>query len=178
MLLEVMRRWIPGFVKKKKLDELFRATALAFQTEPPVARGSFAQRLSKYALFTRDQAKRRQESGRSTEEVKSRLYENSHVMGHQLRKSLHITTWEKSIAAMEVIYKLIGIDFQYGARGEITISKCFFSEYYSPEVCRLISSMDEGLAAGLSGGGRLCFKQRITEGNSCCKGYFLRGPSN
>ena len=58
-------------------------------------------------------------------------------------------------------------------RNEFAIRRCFFSGFYSPEVCRLISSLDEGLAAGLTGG-KLCFVQRITDGGSCCKGHIDR----
>lgn len=176
MLMKIMQLYMPEFIKKKKLNELFRLTADAFQSELPELRGlSFAECLSKYALFTKEQAESYSQSGRPLEEVKHRLYQNSCIFGQNLRKSLHIVTWKEAVTVLEVIYKLIGIDFQYDRQGEIIIKQCFFSKYYSGEVCKLISSLDEGLAAGLSGGGRLCFNQRITEGGSCCKGYFSRG---
>lgn len=176
MLLKIMQFYVPEFIKKKKLNELFRLTADAFQSGLPELRGlSFAEGLSKYALFTKEQAESYLQSGRPLEGVKCRLYQNSYNFGQSLRKGLHIITWEEAAAALKVIYKLIGIDFQYDRQGEIIIRQCFFSKYYSGEVCKLISSLDEGLAAGLSGGGRLCFNQRITEGGSCCKGHFSRG---
>jgi hypothetical protein len=176
MLLEIMQIYIPEFIKKKKLNELFCLTADAFQSELPELRKlSFAEYLSKYALFTREQAERYLQSGCPLEEVKDRLYQNSYIFGQNLRKSLHIITWEEAVTVLKVIYKLIGIDFQYDRQGEIIIKQCFFSKYYSGRVCKLISSLDEGMASGLSGGGRLCFNQRITEGGSCCKGYFSRG---
>ncbi len=176
MLQKIMQLYIPAFIKKKKLKELFRLTADAFQSELPELRGfSFAECLSEYALFTKEQAEGCLKSGSLQEEIKLRLYQNSYLLGRNLRKCLHIKTWEEAAAALKVIYKLIGIDFQYDRQGEIIIQQCFFSKYYSGEVCKLISSLDEGLAAGLSGGGRLCFKQRITEGDSCCKGYFSGG---
>jgi len=173
MLLKIAQLYVPEFIKRKKLNELFRLTADAFQSEPPELHGlSFAECLSKYALFTKQQAESYLQSGCPLEEVKQRMYQNSYVFGQNLRKSLRITTWEEVVAALKVIYKLIGIDFQYDRQDEIIIKQCIFSKYYSGEVCRLISSLDEGLAAGLSGGGSLCFNQRITEGGSCCKGYF------
>ncbi len=173
MLLKVMQFYIPGFIKKKKLYELFRLTADAFQKEPPQMEGfSFAEGLTKYALFTKEQAEIYLQSGRSLDEVKQRLYQYSYIFGQSLKKSLHIVSWEEAITALKVIYKLIGIDFQYDRQGEFIIKQCFFSKYYSKEVCMLISSLDEGLAAGLSSGNRLCFKQRITEGSGSCKGYF------
>ena len=175
MLLKIMQLYVPEFIKKKKLNELFRLTADAFQTELPELKGkgtSFAGRLSGYALFTKEQAESHLQSGRPLEEVKRRLYQNSYILGQNLRKSLRIVTREEAVTALKVIYKLIGIDFQCDRQGGIIIKRCFFSQYYSGEVCKLISSLDEGLAAGLSGGGRLCFSQRITEGCGCCKGYF------
>lgn len=176
MLLKIIQLYMPEFIKKKKLNELFRLTADAFQVELPELRGfSFAECLSKYALFTKEQAESYLQSGRPLEEVKHRLYQNSCIFGQNLRKSLHIVTWEEAVTILKAIYKIIGIDFQYDRQGEIIINQCFFSKYYSRGVCKLISSLDEGMAAGLSGGGRLCFNQRITEGGSCCKGYFSRG---
>jgi hypothetical protein len=173
MLLKIMQLYMPEFIKKKKLYELFCLTADAFQSELPELRGlSFAECLSKYALFTKEQAGSYLQSGRPLEEAKHRLYQNSYIFGCSLRKSLHLAGWEGAVTALKVIYKLIGIDFQCDRKGEIIIKQCFFSKYYSGEVCKLISSLDEGLAAGLSGGGRLYFNQRITDGCSCCAGYF------
>ncbi|HYE81750.1 MAG TPA: hypothetical protein VEG39_06225 [Clostridia bacterium] len=173
MLIKIMQIYTPEFIKKKKLEELFRLTADAFQSELPELRGlSYAVCLSEYALFTKKQAESSLQGGRPLEEVKYRLYQNSCAFGQDLRKSLYIKTWEEAVAVLKVIYKHIGIDFQCDRQGEIIIKQCFFSKYYSGEVCRLISSLDEGLAEGLSGGGRLFFNQRISEGGSCCRGYF------
>lgn len=148
-----MQLYIPEFIKRKKLNELFCLTADAFHSELPELRGlSFSECLSKYALFTNEQAESYLQSGRQIEEVKNRLYQNSYILGQNMRKSLHIATWEEAVTVLKVIYKLIGIDFQCDRQGEIIIKQCFFSKYYSGRVCNLISSLDEGLAAGLSGG--------------------------
>ncbi len=172
MLTKIMGRYMPEFIKKKKLNELFRLTADAFQTEMPSLRGlTFRECLSLYAFFSGEQAELCLQGGCPIEEVKSRLYQNSYVFGKILRKSLHIITWDDSVAALRTIYKLIGVDFQYDRQGEFIIKQCFYSKYYTAEVCMLISSMDEGLAAGLSAGGKLYFTQRITDGSNCCKGY-------
>lgn len=189
MLTKIVRLYTPEFIKKKKMEELFRLTADAFQSEMPEFRGlSFSDSLLKYALFTKEQAERCLQEESLIEEVKYRLYNNSFAFGRNLRKRLHIMSWEKSVTALKSAYKFIGIDFQYGRQGEtlndrddfiakqecFVIGQCFFSRYYSAEVCRLISSLDEGLAAGLTGGGILCFAQRITDGSSCCKGCLYR----
>jgi len=176
MLLKIIQIYIPELIKKRKLNELFRLTADAFQCELPELKGlSFAECLSKYALFTKEQAESYLAGGAPIEEIKHRLYQNSFIYGQDLRKSLHLAEWEESVKALGIIYKLIGIDFHYEGRGEFIIKQCFFSRYYTKEVCMLISSLDEGMAAGLSGGGRLCFNRRITEGFGCCKGFLRQG---
>lgn len=175
MLIKIMQIYMPEFMKKKKLKELFRLTADAFETEMPELRGlAFRECLWKYAFFSKEQAERCLQYGGQLEEVKSRLYHNSFVFGKHLRKSLNIMTWDESVAVLKAFYQYIGIDFEYDGQNAFEIRQCSFSKYYSAEVCALISSMDEGLAAGLSNGGRLCFTQRITDGSSSCKGTVLQ----
>jgi len=171
MLLTIMQLYVPEFIKQKKLDELFRLTAAAFRSQPPELGGfSFSERLAEYALFTREQAERCLQDGYSLAEVKCRLYQNAFAFGQDLRRSLRITTREEAAMALKLMYRLIGIDFRCDRQGKFIIRQCFFSRYYSAAVCRLISALDEGLAAGLAGGGRLCFEQRLTDGGSCCQG--------
>ena len=188
MIIKIAKRLMPEYIKNKKLNDLFRITADAFQCGVPDLKGlSFAERLHEYAVFTKEQAEAYLHSGDSPDERKSRinaaeekLYRNSFLLGQELRKSLRVRTEEQAIEALELIYRIIAIDFHIGrAAGtengrpnEFTVRECYFSSYYSAEVCGLISSLDQGLAAGLTGGGRLAFKERITEGCGCCKGVF------
>jgi hypothetical protein len=65
----------------------------------------------------------------------------------------------------------LDIDFQGDEKGEVLISHCSLSRYYSPDTCRVMSAMDRGLLAGLSGGKQLVFSARITEGQACCRAY-------
>ncbi|HQJ37980.1 MAG TPA: hypothetical protein PK223_09070, partial [Bacillota bacterium] len=149
MLLKIIQIYVPEPIRKRKLNELFRLTADAFQCGPPELRGlSFADCLSKYALFTREQAESYLAGGAPIEEIKHRLYQNSFIYGQDLRKSFHISEWEESVKALGIIYRLIGIDFHYEGQGEFIIKQCFFSRYYTKEACMLISSLDEGMAAG------------------------------
>lgn len=174
--------YVPDFVKKQKLQELFTLTAEAFQCEAPSLKGlSFQESMHKYALFTKEQAENqlRQPDDpldannlKCEHALKDRLYKNAFQYGQSLRKKLHCRTPEEIIAVCRLIYKILGIEFCGDTQGNIVISRCFFSAYYSAEVCRLISSLDEGLAAGLSAGSRLAFAVRMTEGNPCCKAFF------
>lgn len=56
--------------------------------------------------------------------------------------------------------------------GTVTVRRCYFSRFYAPNMCRVMSAMDRGIFAGLFGGGELTFKSRITEGLPCCRAEF------
>jgi hypothetical protein len=66
------------------------------------------------------------------------------------------------------LYGILGIDFKGNPQGDVVIRRCFFSRFYSPQICEVISSLDEGVAFGLSAGGTFSFNQRITDGKTCC----------
>jgi hypothetical protein len=102
-------------------------------------------------------------------EIRRRLYDGAYRMGSDLRSAFRITNAADALSAARVLYRALGIDLQASPDGEVTVLRCTFSDYYSSPVCGLIASLDEGLFAGLSGGGRLSFTQRITEGRECCK---------
>jgi hypothetical protein len=42
---------------------------------------------------------------------------------------------------------MLGIDIHGDAAGDGVIRHCYFAEFYSPAVCRLVSNMDRGLWA-------------------------------
>ena len=168
--LSALKIYIPAFIKKKKLDELFRLTALAFGCETPERRGnSYRERLKSYAIFTKFEAEKCLREGGDLTEVKTGLFQNAYRMGREIRRNFRLRSPGEVMEMSRILYRFLGIDFEGKAGGDVTIKSCFFSHYYSPQVCRLISSLDEGLAAGLSDGGRLDFSQRITEDKDCCK---------
>lgn len=167
LLLTVATIYVPAPVRRRKVEMLFRATADAFQTAPPSTEGlSYDECLTRYARFTREQADNAIRQG-SESEVQSRLFENAYRIGRQLGTDfkVHVADVMRMGA---IVYKMLGIDFHGEPGGNIVIKRCFFSSYYSSQVCGLISSLDEGLLVGLAGGGSLSFKQRITEGHACC----------
>lgn len=168
-LLTVSRIYTPPFIQKSRLNELFRATADAFQCETPQSNGySLNQCLTIYALFTAEKAEESIRKGKENE-AKERLNYGARRIGKNIREQLNVRTLEEVMQACKVIYKALKIEFRGNARGQIYVPNCFFSSFYSRDVCRIISSLDEGLLAGLSGGLKLDFSQRITEGNKCCK---------
>ena len=161
---------IPSFIKKKKLEQLFNLVADAFgKVTPPLKGLSYKERLKAFALYTSKEAEKRIQGGQNLENIKKRLYKNAYLLGQGIRKDFGIRGPREVMEMSSILYQILGIDFEGDASGEVTIKKCFFSDYYSPQVCQIISSLDEGVAAGLSGGGKLSFSGRITEGKDCCR---------
>jgi hypothetical protein len=118
MLLKIVKHCIPEYIKNKKLDDLFRITAGAFECGIPELKGlSFEKRLHEYAVFTKVQAEKTLQSEGSIDErkmrvdaVEEKLYQNSFLLGQDLKKSLHVRTRAQAIEALEMIYRIIGID--------------------------------------------------------------------
>jgi hypothetical protein len=171
LLLAISKIYVPQFIQKRKLEILFNATANAFQVTSPSTGGlSYNNCLKLYAQFTQEQALKSIQQGNELN-VRSRLFQNAYQIGQRFKADFTINTIEDVMRMGTLIYKLLKIEFEGEPRGNIVIKRCFFSAYYSSNVCRLISSLDEGLLTGLSGGGKLNFSQRITEGNECCRAY-------
>lgn len=165
----VLRLYVPEAVKKRHLAALFDATASAIGVATPSLRGlSFEEILSAYARFTKLELGKRIQLGQDLEGIRTKLYAHAYQLGDDLRRRLRLKTIHDVLTMGRVLYRTIGIDFEGNPNGEITIRSCYFSEFYTPEVCRVISALDEGIASGLSGGGDFSFSHRITEGNSCC----------
>lgn len=174
LLLKIARMYLPDFIKKQKLLELFELTADAFQKQMPAVRHlAYRDCLAAYARFTQAQAGEVLRSQRDVPTIKKRLYQNACQMGEKLRREFRLKTTADVIQLCEILYQVLQIDFSATALGVVTIRRCFFSQFYSPEVCALISALDEGVAAGLSDGGKLIFQERITDGKSCCRAIFI-----
>jgi hypothetical protein len=171
--LTIARIYLPAFIKKKKVTELFELTAEAFHSEvPDIKNLSYDDCLKTYAAFSKTKAEEAIRHPESTEKIKRRLYRNACQLGEKLRKEYHIGTKADVIRLSKILYRILGIELTESADGEVVIKRCFFSQIYTPEVCAVISALDEGLAAGLSAGGSLVFKERITEGKNCCRATF------
>ena len=173
VLVNMLQIYMPDFVKKIALTQLFNSTAAAFEAEvPPLAGLDSQECLAQYARFAQTQAEQRLRDGREVEAVEQRLYLNAVEMGRLHNKWLRLGTVQDVMAIGRVLYRILDIDLQGDARGEVVINRCYFSRFYSAEVCRLMSAMDRGLFAGLSNGGELTFSSRITEGQPCCRAHF------
>lgn len=174
LLLKLFPHNFPAFVREEILGELFAATAVSFDCPPPaVEQLSYDECLRSYALFTRAQAEKALQSGRDLRKLKTRLYRSAFPLGAKLREQFGLQTMEEVMELGQILYRAIGVEIQGDARGSVTVSRCYFSQFYTAPVCDLISALDDGVLSGLSGGGRLAFSERITEGRSCCRAKLL-----
>lgn len=173
LLASLLELYTPEYIKKMALAQLFKFTAAAFEVDAPSIAGLDSQdRLASYARFAQTQAEQRLRDGLEIEALEQRLYQNALEMGCLQRRWFRLGSMQDLMSTGRVLYRMLQIDFQGDAQGEVVIKRCYFSRFYSCEVCRLMSSMDRGLFAGLSNGGELSFTARITEGQPCCRGHF------
>ena len=173
--LALLKRAAPRFVKIRLLDELARATATGFgSAQPPWISRSFEARLEEYARFTAAQAGRvmAADDPSRIEAAKQRLRRQATELGANVRRRLRLTRPTDAVVALSILYGHLGIDMHAGAAGEIVVRRCLFADYFTEPVCRVVAALDEGMAAGLSGGGRLEFIERITGGAGCCRARF------
>lgn len=178
--VRTLPRRLPAFVRRAILVELFGATAAAFTCPPPALDHlSCDECLRAYAQFTRTQADKALASGRERAALKSALYGQAYPLGAKVRKLCGLDSQEAVMAMGRILYGAIGVDLQGNSRGEITVRSCYFSHFYSAPVCDVISALDDGLFSGLSGGSRLVFSERLTEGKACCRAQLqLRSDDN
>ncbi|MBN1425742.1 hypothetical protein JXA88_14415 [Candidatus Fermentibacteria bacterium] len=165
--------WIPPpLLRRWAVLELSRVVARASGESPPsfsAPDGPCAQ----FALFSRDLAARAIASG-ATHDFASCLRQGARDLGMRWRGRLNIHDVSDGMAAAQALYRLIGIDFRADSQGRIEIVRCALSAVYSPEICAVMSAMDEGILAGLAGEGSLSFACRITEGHPACMARFVR----
>jgi hypothetical protein len=167
--LALLNIHMPGSIRKKGLGELLRISERAFKRKAPdIGRLSAMAALREYATFTARSAVEAADG--DTSAIEKCLYDGAREMGQRLRRELCVRDGAQFALACKILYRSIEIDLRIGTPGEFSIANCLFSQYYTPETCRIMSSMDAGLVAGLSGGAQLRVKQRITEGKSCCRG--------
>ena len=173
LLLPLLQIYTPMCVKKRALKELFNFTAAAFGCQvPPIEGLSPDECLYQYTMFTQGHVEAFIQGGHDLQALQERLYVNAYQLGQMHGQMLRVRTIEEVMAMGRILYRILGIEFQGNAQGAVVISHCYFSRFYSGQVCRIMSAMDQGLFAGLSGGGQLVFTSRITEGQPCCRARF------
>jgi hypothetical protein len=174
--LFIAQWFIPQSIKMAETGNLFSATAQAFGVAGPVdlETETIEALLAEYAAFTRKHAERILRDRKSQDAAKKKLFDSAFAIGARLRKELGIRNFNDVRVAARAIYRALKIDFSCENNGDVVVRKCFFSKYYSADICTLISSLDSGLVAGLSEGMTLSFSERITGNNTCCRARITR----
>ncbi len=168
IILRGLEHWTPPPLASWQLQVLLNTTARAFSRPgPSVWYLPCSQALRKYARFT----KRCLESDNASAQS---LYRRFYALGQRLRKITGFTDEQKLQRLVFYLYRNIRISMSGQIPGTISISSCYFSNYYTPEQCRLMSYADSGLIAGLYSGGILEFSERITDGCRRCTACFTK----
>ena len=171
--LFLARLYLPAGLRRRKLEELLRLTARAFGEAPPSVEGLSLEGLRRrYAEFSREMADRALARPAGLTMIERRLFDEANRLGHEIARELGVSTFQEAMAAARILYKGLEIDFRGDQQGDIVIRRCSFSRHYSPDICRLMSSLDAGILSGLAGGGGLEFSERLTAGASCCRARF------
>ena len=165
-------------LRQRELERLFALTAEAFgcPVPEPVSR-TVRGRLLAYARFTRQQAENAFASGTDTESLSIRLYAAALALGLEYRLRLGLRNFGEALSALRLLYKALGIDFRGTQDGGVEISSCIFAKFYTPRICALVSALDRGLVAGLTGGAAFAFTRRLTEGAACCRACITGVPA-
>ncbi len=172
--LALFRRFVPGRVRLRLLDELAVVTAAGFGCPPPVWSGlPFSARLNDYARFTANRAEAllARDDRAALEAAMDRLRAGATVLGARARRQLGVRSTSEALEALALLYREIGIEMKRVGPGEIVVTRCLFAGVYNEPVCRVVGALDEGIAAGLTAGGRLSFDERLTAGASCCRAH-------
>lgn len=165
----LIRRWddkTPGLPAVLEIQILLDTTARAFGEKGRLicfSRPDAA--LRKYAEFTTACMSR----GEADPE---RLYREAYKTGSAVRRVTGFKRKDDAERLVRWLYGNIGISMEARLPGDVAVSDCYFSRFYTPEQCALMSYVDSGVIAGICGGGRLEFSERITEGCDRCAAVF------
>jgi len=171
-----LRRLPRSFLRGWVLDRLFPLSVEAFGRPAPKTGGMKPEeKLRAFALYTAQEAERGLAEGDlAAERIRDRLFQGTRELGKELGRRLGIRGPQAAVELCGDLYAWLGIDAECQGEDGIVIGGCYFDRFYSAEVCRVMSAMDAGIAAGLAGGGMLRFSERRTEGAACCRARFIQ----
>lgn len=164
---------LPRRLRERGFRRLFTLAARAFGCDAVFVSGlPYGGMTEEFAMFTAKQSLKCLKDDASASEAARRLRESAFDFGREIRSVLGLKTRSEVMRAARLLYRILGIDFRGASDGGIIIAKCGFARFYSPDICEFISALDEGMLAGLAGGGTLSFKGRITGDLPSCTAIF------
>ena len=172
--LTLLRLHLPAPVRRAILRELIAAIARAFERPRPPTSGLSSEELLACAIDVSHRWSEDALGGAAhRSEVEERLFSEAFALGLRAKRRLRIETEEEGLSAARVLYEAIGIELRAGRAGALVVPRCAFARTYGPGVCELMSAMDSGLIAGLTGAAGLRFIERLTEGAPACRALVL-----
>ena len=187
LLLTLLEKHTPSWIKSIQIQILLNATAAAFgRPRRRVWHLSGADALAAYAAYTTDcmssagsqkapagDCQNGPDAGegchRGPDIDRRRIFRVSYRLGRRIRRITGFCASSDMERLVFWLYRNIGIRVTGHLPGEILIPACYFSSIYTPEQCRLMSLMDWGIIAGICGGGKLIFTERLTQGCGRCR---------
>ncbi len=164
--------------EKLEIRILMSETAKVFGADAPETAGlSSEELLRKYAIFSSEKAARAIWTGKDQVELRRNLYRMAYRLGSILRVLVRPKDDGECFAVIALLYKNIGISIAEDGSGRIRVDRCCFSDFYTPQICSVISAIDKGIFAGVYHGGELKFRERITEGRDACRARFIKKQS-
>ncbi len=110
---------------------------------------------------------------KSLEVGRAEMFEVGYIMGVRAKNLLGVgENINDAIAAAKILYKIFGIEFTVDKdRNNILlkVKSCSLAAKYSPETCKIMSAIDEGVLKGLNEKTSMKFIKRITEGADECE---------
>lgn len=100
-----------------------------------------------------------------------RMHTEAYKMGQLLRQLFLINNEGRAQRLITSLYHNIGIQLSFCSHQQLCFQRCYFSSFYTPQICEIASALDSGIICGISGlpAKHLQFCQRITEGCNCCR---------
>lgn len=166
-LLNRFERGTPGILRRMQIQILTDLAAGSFGLPGPrVWHRSAPKALEEYAAFT-------VRCMRKAPASPDHLFARAFALGERVGRISGLTRDEDLQRLVFLLYRNIDITMEGSLPGDIRVVSCYFSGCYDPDQCATMSCVDSGIVSGIFGGGRLTFRQRITEGNPCCRACFI-----
>ncbi len=156
---------------------LMKQTAKVFGVKTPKNMGFSSSKLLKtYAQMTRDVSLNFIQSKQDRNQLQQNLYYMAFQLGSELRWWLRPQNNQDCFDIIEMLYRNIKISLCEQSH-TICVHQCYFSDFYTPEICSIISAIDQGIFAGVYQDGTLSFYKRMTEGHQVCVANFVLDDS-
>ncbi len=184
--LRIISIWIPEFILIKELertslilnehlDLLLERYSISIPSKGKKLKGNLVERRSVMAdghNLRLDALIKVLGFDKACELGREEMFDVGYKMGCEAQKRLGVgENIEDAIIAAKLLYKVLGINFTVETHDKnifLRIKNCALASQYSPETCKIMSAVDEGVLMGLNNNMSMKFLKRITEGAEEC----------